>query len=327
MYLEVLHAAALSEHRFAVGFPDLEKYARYDVEGRGNGPTFAIECKHITADAGRRIHQKDFYRLIHELFETLVPNGSDHAIPTIVLVTLDDRLPAADAARHEISEAIRRIVNQPLKARIRCPFFEVEKLSYAANFGLEPVTDRALFQARAQELFGADCHAVSTADRHAGLTIVFRSRVGDDHTKPQLDALKAAARQLPIDKPAFVAVQFDDLNFSELLYPHVAERLRLVANYFFSTRESAHIGAAVFSAYRPSARMDPLNDWHPLVICWNPAFRDVRRAGLPFQGAIDMSVARTISSVTLPRRASLSEFNASPSSASFRRQAARRRKR
>lgn len=324
LYLELLHASALASHGFSVGFPDLEKRAQYDVEGEGNGVAFAIECKHITADAGRRIHQKDFYRIIHELFGTLEPLGNDREVSAIILVTLDDRLPSADSARCEISDVVRRIVAKPLGTRIRGGFFEVEKLSYAANFGLVPITDQALFQERAKGLFGANCHAVTTVNRSAGLTIVMRSLVEDDHTKPQLNALKAAARQLPTDKAAFAALQFDDLDFSELLYPHVTERLRLVANYFFATRESAHIAAAVFSAYRPSLRVDPVNEWNPLVICWNPAFNDQWKPGLPFQSAIDAQVARSISDITRTKRATRAEFNRSPSSASHRRRASRR---
>jgi len=326
LYIEVLHAAALSSHGFEIDLPDLEKSARYDVEGERNGTVFTSECKHISADAGRRIHQKDFYRLIQELFDTLVPPASARAAPSIILITLDDRLPSADASRRAIVGAVRHIVNEPLETRIRGAFFEVAKLSYAANFGFDPITDRTIFRERAQELFGANCHAVTTADQYAGLTIVMRSLVEDDHTKPQLEALKAAARQLPIDKTAFVAVQFDDLDFSELLYPHVAERLQMVANYFFATRDSAHIGAVVFSAYRPSRRIDPVHEWNPLVVCWNPAFNEEFKTGLPFQSEIDMQIARSISDTTRSRRATRAEVNRSPSSASYRRRAVRRRR-
>lgn len=325
LYIEVLHAAALSTHGFEVGLPDLEKRARYDIECDGNGVVFTIECKHITADAGRRIHQKDFYRILHELFDTLVPPGSEQAVPAIILITLDDRLPAADTKRRELAGAVRQIVGEPLGTKVLGSFFDVAKLSYAANFGFDPITDRTLFSERVQELFGANCHAVTTADRHAGLTVVMRSLVEDDHTKPQLEALKAAARQLPTDETAFVAVQLDDLDFSELLYPHVAERLQMIANYFFATRDSAHIGAVVFSAYRPSRHIDPVNEWNPLVVCWNPAFDEERKAGLPFQSAVEIQAARSISDATRSRRATRAEFNRSPSSASYRRRAARRR--
>src|SRR3546814_6327106 len=53
-----------------------------------------------------------------------------------------------------------------------------------------------------------------------------------------------------------------------------------------ATRECAHIGAAVFSAYRPSMRIDPVNEWNPLVVCWNPVLNEEWKAGLPFQSAI-----------------------------------------
>lgn len=326
IYLEVLHAIGLSSHGFDIDLPDLEKNARFDVAGERNGCVFAVECKHVSADAGRRIHQKDFYRIIDDLYDTLVPPGSTTAIPAVILVTLDDRLSAADTARRDLVRAIRQISVEPLGSKVRGTSFEVSKVSYAEHFGLEPITDQKLFQERAQKSFGADCHAVTTADRYAGLTIVMRSLVGDDHTKPQLDALRAAARQLPSDRPAFVALQFDDLDFSELFYPHVAERLNVVANYFFATRESSHIGAVLFSAYRPSMSVDPVNQWNPMVICWNPAFDEEWKVGLPFQGTIDPDVARSISDATRPRIASAAEFNRLPSSASFRRRAARRRK-
>jgi hypothetical protein len=324
IYLEALHVVNSAVDRFDVTLPDLEDKGRHDLHFEDGEIAFNIECKHISADAGRRIHQKDFYRLMHNLFETMVPPGRDREVPTIILVTLDDRLPAADARQRELTDAIRDVAAKSIGTTASGTFFEISKLSYAAHFGLEPVLDRTLFQQRVQECFGANCHSVTTGDRHAGLTVILRSLVEDDHTKPQLEALKLAARQLPKNVPAFVSVQFDDLDFSELLYPHVTDRLQLLSAYFFETRESSHIAAALFNAYRPAAHLSPEEEWNPIVACWNPQLDEDWKAGLPFQEGVDPGVARSLSSATLPRKATRFEFNKSPSSAAWRRRAAHR---
>ncbi|MFT3966750.1 MAG: hypothetical protein QM690_12805 [Sphingobium sp.] len=50
-------------------------------------------------------------------------------------------------------------------------------------------------------------------------------------------------------------------------------------------------------------RIDPVNEWNPLVVCWNPVFNEEWKAGLPFQSAIVMQIARSISDTTRSRRA------------------------
>jgi hypothetical protein len=64
LFLELDLASMLLNADCEVGFPDFEGRANYDLDVISGGASLAIECKSISADAGRKIHRGDFYRFM-----------------------------------------------------------------------------------------------------------------------------------------------------------------------------------------------------------------------------------------------------------------------
>src|SRR3546814_15179054 len=57
-------AQRLAIDGFHLEFPDLEGTGQFDVAFSLENIRGEVECKSLSADAGRQIHRKDFYRFI-----------------------------------------------------------------------------------------------------------------------------------------------------------------------------------------------------------------------------------------------------------------------
>jgi hypothetical protein len=76
-----------------------------------------------------------------------------------------------------------------------------------------------------------------------------RSQAEDDHSAPQLEALKKAASQFSGARPAFIAVQYDDVTVADLALPHLRRRAGLLSYHLFMKTGASHVVATYFSAY------------------------------------------------------------------------------
>jgi len=323
VYLELMHAFQFSMRGYDVSFPDMEHSGRHDLTLKNSSVTFEVECKHISVDAGRKIHQKDFYRLMTTMIDLLSDEIPLHSSRSILLVTLEDRLPTSDRGQEKIADEIRNLANQPIGTRMDFDGFKIAHLSQVGELGLAKITDEADLQKRVQNRFGESCHMVATGNSERGLAIIIRSRNEDDHSKPQLDAMKYACKQLSGDQPAFISIQFDDMNFSQLQLPHVKRRMNVLSQYLFASRESHYLAATIFSAYQPTMRLGSDEMWNPVSVFWNDKFKDEWRESLPFQEGMKDDYVAYISAATKPRPALAEEFNKSPSSAAWRRRRAK----
>jgi hypothetical protein len=77
-----------------------------------------------------------------------------------------------------------------------------------------------------------------------------RSKREDDHSKPILDALKKAATQFSCTRPAIIAVQFDDIEPTDLLSVHLRRRTGLLSYHLFHQCAVDHVLATYFAPYR-----------------------------------------------------------------------------
>lgn len=323
VYLEAMHAANTGIGQFDVSMVDLEKLGRHDMTFSRRDIRFNIECKHVSGDSGRRIHQRDFYRVMGAVYDIL-EKAAPSKPPSTILITLDDRLPADDASVNALVREIRQSRDAELGSIHRGTYFNIEKRSTLLDLGAESVLDHLSLQRRVQAAYGDSCHAVTTGDHHGRLTIVMRSRAEDDHSKPLLQALKSAYKQLPTDAPGYISVQVDDLSYSELTYDHVLTRFQRLSMALLCTRPAEHVAGVLFTTFRPASGR-PDNAWNPMVVQQNPNFREdwKHKYALPFGYQVTLEQARFQSTLQLDRSATNEEFNALPSSASYRRRSAR----
>ena len=93
-------ATVLINQNFDVGFPDLENLGRADISFQQGAANGLIECKALSADAGRKIHRKHFYRFMDVISQEVLDRMSRSGVSELVLITLKDRLPSQPPERH-----------------------------------------------------------------------------------------------------------------------------------------------------------------------------------------------------------------------------------
>ena len=127
--------------------------------------------------------------------------------------------------------------------------FTVEREAYSKFFCDFPPMSEKEFYTRAKSIFGQNCHI---AGNHVGANrciLVMRSSRGDDHSKPQLEAMKEAAEQLSPQLPGFIALQYNDVSSNDLQLPHVKRRTAILAGYLFYRVGADHVAGVHISAF------------------------------------------------------------------------------
>ena len=249
LYLEMDTARRLVEAGFEVEFSDMEGVARYDLRFWRGKTEGEVECKSLSTDAGRKIHRPDFYRFIDAIGSGLVDRAASGA-REVLLIAIEDRLPSATAQQTELRSAARRMLAEPNLARAYGSFFTITRDDPARLASSAAATGARDFYRRCCEAYGDNCHVSgATTTPEGGCFIVMRSGREDDHSKPLLEALKKAAEQLSATRPAFIAVQFDDITPTDLLLPHIHRRAGILSYHLFHKCRAAHVAATYFCIY------------------------------------------------------------------------------
>ena len=285
LYFEMDVAAELINQGFDVEFPDFEGTGAPDIRF-GNGTIVGeVECKSLSADAGRKIHRKDFYRFI----DALGSNITDYALSSsqsILVITLDDRLSPNTTSQRPLRRAASRVLIEAGITQLTGPNFQIELEPYERHFGRANFENSKEFYAACYEAFGSNCHVSGAMSETGGCLVVVRSRREDDPSKPQLEVVKKAASQLSGDYPGFVALQFEDIEPPNLTLPHFRRRAALLANVVFHSNECSHLAGVYHTAYGLYSEGGlPVK---PAFVCWNPSWAGTAD-GLPFRAGVSNS--------------------------------------
>jgi hypothetical protein len=248
LYLEFEMARRLMDAGFEIEFIDLENIARYDLWFCDRRLEGEVECKSLSADAGRKIHRKDFYRFVNGISPDLIPRIKSGA-NEIILITLDDRLPADHGSQSQLRYVMQRLLKDPNLTQLEESFFRVEREAFSKRLPTMPTSVKQLYE-DCRSVYGDNCHVSGVLTENACCLILMRSKREDDHSKPILDALKKAATQFSRTRPAFIAVQFDDIEPTDLLSVHLRRRTGLLSYHFFHQYAADHVLATYFAPYR-----------------------------------------------------------------------------
>lgn len=250
LYLELDIARQLLGAEFQVEFADMEGTAKYDLRFWKGEQEGEVECKSLSVDAGRKVHRRDFYRFVDSLGSVLEQHARKGS-RNVVVVTLEDRLPAADGRLEAVRSGVRRLLqpeNNGLEDRVNGDFFTAKREPSDRLEALLTSTD-SLYGACTQ-LYGQNCHAAGPIGSPGTCLIVVRSRREDDTSKPLLEAMKKGVSQCSGKRPAFIAVQYDDIQPSDLATPALRRRTAILSNFLFQRdRKAEHVVAARFSAF------------------------------------------------------------------------------
>lgn len=249
LYLEMAVARRLFDAKFEVEFSDVEGIADFDLrfwKGNAHGE---VECKSLSCDAGRKIHRKDFYRFIDAVGE-LTANRALSGVKEIMLVTLDDRLPAEERQQNTLRQAASRFLSDTGLPRLDGDFFTITREEYGSRLEQAASSGEREFYKVCRDLYGDNCHVAGSMTPDGVCLVIVRSRREDDHSDPMLEAMKKAGKQFSGTRPGFIAMQFDDIEPADLLLRHMRRRVGILSYYLFQRSDCSHVAATYFSAYR-----------------------------------------------------------------------------
>ncbi len=186
LYLELDVARGLLDEGFDIEFPDFEGAATYDIRFQNGNIVGEVECKSLSADAGRKIHRKDFYRFI----DALGPKVMDYAknsTRAVLVVTLDDRMLPDVESQRALRTAASRVLTEANLTQLSGPNFVIEREPYERRLANTDFTEPKELYDACSKAFGPNCHASGVMSETGGCFVVVRSRREDDHSKPQLE--------------------------------------------------------------------------------------------------------------------------------------------
>jgi hypothetical protein len=248
LYLEMDIAHRLFNAGCDVEFPDLEGTAQCDLLFSNARVSGEVECKSLSADAGRKIHRKDFYRLLQPLEQYLLRRAQAGA-REVLLVTLKDRLPSKTASQQRLRDAIERAASGA-KSPIDGDFFSIQRQDFGPTLEAALSADRSAFYKACNDRFGENVHVAGPMSDQGCSVVVMRSLLGDDTSRPWLDAMEKAASQFSGTRPGFIAVQVNDVATHELMHPHLRRRAEVLANAIFRRSCGQNVAAVFISPYR-----------------------------------------------------------------------------
>jgi hypothetical protein len=248
LYLELDLAQRLMDNGYDVQFVDMEGLAQFDLIFSRGGFVGEVECKSISADAGRQIHRKDFYRFMESIAPTLATH-IELQRQEILLITLEARLSPNTSQQAKLLQAIMSILLGGAPFVVDGPGFKLERRPYSDFLAGAPIHDKKAFHKACEVAFGANTHVAGGLTEQGGCLIAMRSQRDDDTSKPMLEAMRKAASQFSGERPAFIAIQEHGIEAPDLMLPQVRRRTAILSYALFDHYGAAHVNATYVTGF------------------------------------------------------------------------------
>ena len=211
--------------------------------------TGEVECKSLSADAGRKIHRKDFYRLLATIERELVQRA-ESGCREVLLVTLHDRLPSNTSRQRPLREALLRMVSDSELSSTDGDYFSVKREEFAPALEAARWSDQSTFYKACRAVYGDNAHIAGPMPDPGRCIVAMRSDLEDDTSKPWLEAMKEATLQFSALRPGFIAMQFNDLAVDELMRPRFRRRAEILTNAVCRRPDASHVAGVLVCPYR-----------------------------------------------------------------------------
>ncbi len=248
VYLELDLAQRLMNDGYDVQFADIEGTGQFDLLFSRAEFSGEVECKSLSADAGRQIHRKDFYRYMEAITPALTAHV-DLGRQEILVVSLEARLPSSTSDQAPVIQATRSILDDGAPAVVDGPGFKLARQPYGEVLANAPVHDQKAFFEACKNAFGENIHVAGGLSETGGCLVVMRSEREDDTSKPMLEAMRKAASQFTAERPAFIAIQEHDIEPADLMLPHVRRRTAILSYALFGHYGATHVNATYVTGF------------------------------------------------------------------------------
>jgi hypothetical protein len=248
VYLELDLAQRLMDSGYDVEFVDMEGTRQFDLLFRRNGFTGEVECKSLSADAGRQIHRKDFYRFMESIMPAMAVQRERNR-QEVLVITLDARLSPNTIDQAKLLNATIGILVDGAISTVAGHGFKLERKSYSELLAGVPVDDQKAFYKNCGSIFGPNTHIAGGLTEGSGCLVVMRSQREDDTSKPMLEAMRKATSQFSGKYPSFIAIQDHGIQAADLMLPHVRRRAGILSYALFGHYGGTHVNATYFTGF------------------------------------------------------------------------------
>ncbi len=248
IYLELDLAQRLMDWGYDVEFSDMEGTAQFDLRFSRASFVGEVECKSLSADAGRQIHRKDFYRFMEAIAPELMAH-TNLKRQEILVITLEGRLSPNTSSQAELLEAALSTLRNNVPAIIEGSHFKLERRLRTEVLANTPIHDQKALYKACGLAFGPNPHIAGGFTETEGCLVVMRSQREDDTSKPMLEAMRKAASQFSGNRPAFIAIQDHGIEAADLMLPHLRRRAGILSYALFGHYGAAHVNATYVTGF------------------------------------------------------------------------------
>jgi len=103
-------AAHLMARGFDVSFSDIETGGGFDILARRDVAVLEVECKTVSGDLGRKIHQRRLYQLGGQVYQLMGAALERRAVGQLARIQLPDRLRGTDQQLKAIRERLAKVL-------------------------------------------------------------------------------------------------------------------------------------------------------------------------------------------------------------------------
>lgn len=171
LYLEIDLAQRLMDAGFDVTFADMEATAQFDLAFSRDNFVGEVECKSLSADAGRQIHRKDFYHFMETLSSALESQRA-RLQREVLLITLDGRLSSNILDQASLRAAARTMIEDRTQVTFSGDGFELKRQALDALHMGALVADTKAFHSACRATFGPTAHIAGELTEDSGCLVV-----------------------------------------------------------------------------------------------------------------------------------------------------------
>ena len=221
---EMAMAAHLMTKGFDVFFNDLETGGGFDFLAAREGVEIEVECKHVSGDIGRRVHQRHVHQLGKLIYPLLNRKVERQPGGWLLKATVPDRLTGSDEQHQAISKIFERTLEtdrnyfEPSVCSLVIQPFSLADSPFSAS-SPNSISQRAVMDFADERLGGSNKHVICLFQpRRAAAVVVVDSSKPDKVLDGIYRQLKDSSRdQLSGTRPGLMCVHLEDVTESDLV--------------------------------------------------------------------------------------------------------------